>query len=66
MIGCSNAAVVHGWRYGVIGEALRADEHCGIRTAVAALTESARSATRANILAAIVAKRLLVRCAYYR
>lgn len=37
-----------------------ASEHYGMRTAVAALTKRARSTTRVNILAAIVAKRLLV------
>lgn len=40
--------------------AAAATEHCGTRTAVAALTERARSARKANILAAIVAKRLVV------
>ena len=51
---------VIGDRYCGILAATAASEHCGTMTAVAALTERARSATRVNILAAIVAKRLLV------
>jgi hypothetical protein len=52
--------VVTGERYCGIVAAAVATEHCGAITAVAALTERARSARRANILAAIVAKMLLV------
>ena len=58
--GCSYPMAVIGERYCGIVPAAAASEHCGTRIAVAALTERARSATRVNILAAIVAKRLLV------
>ena len=40
--------------------AVEASEHCGTKTAVAALTETARSARRASILVAIAPMRLLV------
>ena len=40
--------------------ALGASEHCGIMNAVVALTERERSARRANILVAIVVRKLLV------
>ena len=40
--------------------AVEASDHCGIKTALAALTETARSARRASILVAIAPMRLLV------
>jgi len=40
--------------------ALSGEEHCGIKTAVAALAERTRRARRTNILAAIVAKSLVM------
>jgi len=55
--------VIGGRNCGLI--ALGASEHCGIMTAVAALIERARSARRANILVAIVARTLLVRFTWY-
>jgi len=44
-------------RYCGIVAAVAASEHCRIMNAVVALTERARSARRANILAAMLAKR---------
>lgn len=40
--------------------ALNGEEYCGITTAVAALTERARRARRANILAAMVSESWVV------
>ena len=40
--------------------AVEASDHCGIKTALATLTERARTAKRASILVAIAAMRLLV------
>jgi hypothetical protein len=51
--------------YCEIVAAVVASELCGIRTAVAALAERARSTRRASILDAIVAMRLLVCFTFY-
>jgi len=56
-IGCSYPTAAIGERYCGIVAAEAASEHCGIMNAVVALTERARSARRANILAAMLAKR---------
>jgi len=56
-IGCSYPIAAIGERYCGIVAAEAACEHCRIMNAVVALTERARSARRANILAAMLAKR---------
>ena len=56
-IGCSYPTAAIGERYCGIVAAEAASEHCGIMNAVVALTERARSARRANILVAMLAKR---------
>jgi len=62
--GCSNPIALTGGRNCGI-TALGASEHCGIMTVVVVLIERARSARRANILVAIVARTLLVRFTWY-
>ena len=56
-IGCSYPTAAIGERYCGIVAAEVASEYCGIMTAVVALTERARSASRANIFVAMLAKR---------
>jgi TRAP-type C4-dicarboxylate transport system permease small subunit len=51
--------------YRGIVAAVEASEHCGIKTAVAMLTERARSARRASILVAIAAMKLLMCFTFY-
>ena len=55
-IGCSYPTATIGERYCQIVAAEAASEHCGIMNVVVVLTERARSARRANILAAMLAK----------
>ena len=59
-IGCSYPTAAIGERYYGIVAAEAASEHCGIMNAVVVLTERARSARRANILAAMLAKRYYI------
>ena len=59
-IGFSNPAAVTNGMYCGIVAAVEASDHCGIKTALAALTERARTAKRASILVAIATMMLLV------
>ena len=56
-IGFSYPTAAIGEKYCGIVAAEAATEHCGVMTAVVVLTERARSARRANILVAMIAKR---------